>query len=164
VKGKVLIAGIGNIFFGDDGFGVEVVSRLRARPLPDDVLVVDFGIRSYDLAYALMEDWDRVILVDAVARGGRPGTLYTIEPEIPEDGDAALVDAHTMNPVAVFRLVRMLGGRMGRILVIGCEPGEIEAGGEGKIGLSAPVGAAVDRALEAIEELLMRSRTAARTA
>jgi hydrogenase maturation protease len=80
MKGKLLVAGIGNIFLGDDAFGVEVVKRLAQRPLPEGVRVVDFGIRSYDLAYALMDDWDLAILVDALPRGGEAGTVYTVEP------------------------------------------------------------------------------------
>ena len=87
---KGLIAGIGNIFLGDDAFGVEVVNRLRARSLPDHVSLVDFGIRSYDLAYALMDDWDLVILIDALARGAVPGTLYVMDPELPERDDREL--------------------------------------------------------------------------
>ena len=165
MKGKILVAGIGNIFLGDDAFGVEVVNRLGARSLPDHVSLVDFGIRSYDLAYALMDDWDLVILIDALPRGGTPGTLYLIEPELPERDDRELaVDAHTMNPISVLRLVEALGGRMGRILVVGCEPETVEPDEEGNIGLSGPVSIAVDEALRAVEELIMPSRIVARAA
>src|SRR5438477_8282055 len=87
MNGKLLVAGIGNIFLGDDAFGVEVVKRLSQHPFPDGVGVADFGIRSYDLAYALMDDWGLVILVDALPRGGQPGTLYTFQPELPPDGE-----------------------------------------------------------------------------
>ena len=80
---RILVACIGNIFLGDDGFGVEVARRFADRPLPEGVRLVDFGIRSYDLAYAMMEDWELIILVDAVPRGGEPGTVYVIEPELP---------------------------------------------------------------------------------
>lgn len=120
MSGKVLVAGIGNIFLGDDAFGVEVVNRLAQRRLPGNVCVVDFGIRSFDLAYALMEEWELVILVDALPRGGEPGTLYTLEPELPKGGVPPDLDAHTMNPVAVLQLVSALGGEVGRVLVIGC--------------------------------------------
>src|SRR6202030_732892 len=82
MKERILIAGIGNIFLGDDAFGVEVVRRLAARKLPDAIRVVDFGIRGFDLAYALMEGYEITILVDATPRGGQPGTLYTIEPDL----------------------------------------------------------------------------------
>jgi hydrogenase maturation protease len=162
MKGKILVAGIGNIFLGDDAFGVEVVNRLRARSLPDYVSLVDFGIRSYDLAYALMEDWDLVILIDALPRGGVPGTLYTIEPELPEpDEREVVVDAHTMNPVSALQLVEALGGRIGRLLLVGCEPETVEPDREGNIVLSGPVSAAVNEALRAVEELIMPARVVA---
>jgi hydrogenase maturation protease len=165
MKGKLLVAGIGNIFLGDDAFGVEVVKRLAQRPLPEGVRVVDFGIRSYDLAYALMDDWDLAILVDALPRGGEAGTVYTVEPEFPQDGElAGAFDAHTMNPVAVLQLVSALGGRLGHMLVVGCEPVTVEPDPEGKIGLSPPVGAAVDEAIRVIEELIMRERSEATAA
>src|SRR5271166_2774472 len=102
MSGKVLVAGIGNIFLGDDAFGVEVINRLAQRSLPGNVCVADFGIRSFDLAYALMEDWELVILVDALPRGGEPGTLYTLEPELPNgEQSPPNLDAHTVDPVAV---------------------------------------------------------------
>jgi hydrogenase maturation protease len=104
---RVLIAGIGNIFLGDDGFGVEVVGRLSGRRLPEGVEVVDFGIRGMDLAYALHEDYDLVVFVDATPRGGEPGTVYLIEPEIEEDEPVSL-DTHGMDPVKVIRLARSL--------------------------------------------------------
>jgi hydrogenase maturation protease len=157
MNGKVLVAGVGNIFLGDDAFGVEVVQRLAGHRLPDNVQVADYGIRSYDLAYALMEPWELVILVDAVARGDAPGTVYTIEPELPQDGESSVesgFDAHSMNPESVLRLVGKLGGKAGRILVVGCEPASVEAEESGQIGLSEPVQAAVDEAIRMIEELL----------
>lgn len=165
MTGKLLVAGVGNIFLGDDGFGVEVVKRLGQRPLPVGVSVVDFGIRSYDLAYALMDDWDLVILVDALPRGGAAGTLYIIEPELPPDSElTGAFDAHTMNPVAVLQLVSALGGQVGRMLVVGCEPATTEPDQEGRIGLSAPAGAAVDKAVSIIEDLIMRERSEATAA
>ena len=152
---SVLVAGVGNIFLGDDAFGVEVVQRLAQRELPSHVRVVDFGIRSYDLAYALMEPWKLTIMVDAVARGEAPGTLYTIEPELPPAEAAAVnVDAHSMNPVSVLQLVGALGGKVGRMLVIGCEPEKIDMDESGMIGLSKPVLAAVEEAVRRIEELI----------
>ena len=105
---RVLIAGIGNIFLGDDGFGVEVVTRLAGSGLPEGVEVKDFGIRGMDLAYALQDDYDLVVFVDATPRGEEPGTVYLIEPEIEEDGEVSL-DTHGMDPVKVIKLARALG-------------------------------------------------------
>jgi hydrogenase maturation protease len=156
MKGRVLVAGIGNIFLGDDAFGIEVVHRLRQRALPDYVTVKDFGIRSYDLAYALMDDWDLVILADALPRGGKPGTLYTMEPEIPAKDYAGSIDAHTMNPVAALQLVSALGGKVERLLLVGCEPGSLEPSRDGNFTLTAPVSHAIAGAIEIIENLVGR--------
>jgi len=157
MKGKVLVAGIGNIFLGDDAFGVEVAQQLAQRPLPSIVEVRDYGIRSYDLAYALMEDWELVILVDAVPAGDAPGTVYVIEPESPGGAESsAAFDAHTMNPVSVLQLVTALGGTPARILVVGCEPERIDSDEDGQIGLSEPVRRAVDEAVRVIEDLVAR--------
>jgi hydrogenase maturation protease len=156
-NGQILVAGVGNIFFGDDAFGVEVVQQLAQRTLPPYARVVDFGIRSYDLAYALMEPWELVILVDAVPRGGQPGTVYVIEPALPQPGEtpaASGFDGHSMNPVSVLQLVNDLGGKVGRLLVVGCEPATVEADESGQIGLSKPVQAAVEEAVHIIEELI----------
>jgi len=162
MSGKVLVAGIGNIFLGDDAFGVEVVNRLAERKLPGNVCVVDFGIRSFDLAYALMEDWDLVVLVDALPLGGAPGDVYKFEPELPAAEKApSTMDAHTMNPVAVLQLVRTLGGEMPRVLVVGCEPSNVEPDPDGEMGLSGPVAAAVHEAIQLIEELVSQGRTRA---
>lgn len=158
MEGKVLIAGVGNIFLGDDAFGVEVVQRLAQRRLPDHVQVMDFGIRSYDLAYALMEPWELVVLVDAVPVGDDPGTVYTIEPEIPEQSESpadAAFDAHTMNPESVLRMVSALGGKPGRMLIVGCEPARVEPE-SGLMGLSTPVEAAVETAVQTIEEIIRK--------
>jgi hydrogenase maturation protease len=157
---RVLVAGIGNIFLGDDGFGVEVVRRLAAFPLPEGVKVKDFGIRGFDLAYALMDGYDLSILVDATPQGGQPGTLYTIEADVSqltrsEVGDT--IDTHAMNPVRVLHLVKALGGEPGPILVVGCEPGVLEDE-NGTIGLSAPVEAAVDGAVSMVRALIDRGR------
>ncbi|HET7871718.1 MAG TPA: hydrogenase maturation protease [Terriglobales bacterium] len=160
MKGKVLVAGIGNIFLGDDAFGVEVAARLTHRRLPENVVVRDFGIRSYDLAYALMEDWDLAILVDALPRGGPPGTVYALEPQLPENGAVPpVLDAHSMNPVAVLQLVSALGGSCSNLIVVGCEPATVEPDDEGKIGLSEPAAAAVEEALNVVEELIERARS-----
>lgn len=156
-NGKILVAGIGNIFLGDDAFGVEVVQRLAPCALPANVHVVDFGIRSYDLAYALMDAWELVILVDAVPCGGEPGTVYLIEPTLPSEREPPAAfgfDAHAMNPVAALQLVSKLGGEVGRVLVVGCEPSIVDAEEDGNIGLSPPVRAAVDQAIAMIDELI----------
>jgi hydrogenase maturation protease len=159
---RVLIAGIGNIFLGDDGFGVEVVGRLSGRRLPEGVEVVDFGIRGMDLAYALHEDYDLVVFVDATPRGGEPGTVYLIEPEIEEDEPVSL-DTHGMDPVKVIRLARALGARPARTLVIGCEPQVIPGRRGGSqthhyddmlMELSEPVRAAVEEAAKLVESLV----------
>jgi hydrogenase maturation protease len=165
MNGKILIAGIGNIFLGDDAFGVEVAKRLSQRPQPQNVNVKDFGIRSYDLAYALMDDWDLVILVDALPRGGKPGTLYVLEPELPQSGLVpAALDAHEMNPVAVLHLVSALGGNVGRMLVVGCEPATVEADEHGDFSLSASVRAAVEEAVRLVENLITRTHSEATAA
>ena len=154
MKPPLLIAGIGNIFFGDDAFGSEVARALMRRPLPEGVRVEDFGIRSYDLAYALMEGGD-AILIDAVPRGETPGTLYLIEPDPDglEGDDGIIADAHSMNPVRVLEMVRSLGGQTGRLYLVGCEPSVLETD-DGAMGLSESVQAAVPHAIEMIESLM----------
>jgi hydrogenase maturation protease len=118
---RLLVAGIGNIFFGDDAFGVEVARRMVGRPLPEAVRVVDFGIRGYDLAYALLDGYQAAILVDATARGGPPGSLYIIEPDC-EPASAQALDAHSLDPVQVLRFAQSMGGGLPRLLLVGCEP------------------------------------------
>ncbi len=156
---RVLVAGIGNIFLGDDGFGVEVVRRLAGRELPEGVEVKDFGIRGMDLAYALQEDYELVVFVDATPRGEEPGTVYLIEPEIEDDGEVTL-DTHGMDPVKVIKLSRALGARPTRTLVVGCEP-QVVLGGEDYdemlMELSEPVRAAVEEAVKLVESLVEQS-------
>jgi hydrogenase maturation protease len=159
MKGEVLIAGIGNIFLGDDAFGVEVIQRLSGKSQPAGVVVKDFGIRGYDLAFALMQEWDLAILVDALPLGGEAGTVYTFEPELPASAMPVAPDAHSMNPVAVLQLVGAMGGTTGRVLVVGCEPAAVDPDQEGTIGLSEPVAAAVDEAINVIEGLITRVRS-----
>jgi hydrogenase maturation protease len=149
----VLVAGIGNLFLGDDAFGVEVLRRLSQRPLPKDVHAVDFGIRGVDLAYALLESWDAAILVDATPRGGEPGTLYVVEPAT---GGPPSIEAHAMDPVRVLSFARELGQVPPILRVVGCEPVSVEEG----IGLSPPVEAAVEPAIAKIEQLLSELRHA----
>ncbi len=157
---RILIAGIGNIFFGDDAFGSEVARRLASRthPLPDGVRVVDFGIRGFDLTYALLDGYDATILVDATPRGGTPGTLYVIEPDSrdangPEDADL-LIQTHGMDPVKVLRLARALNGQPMRVLLVGCEPETLGTDEDPVMGMSAAVEGAVDEALPLIDSLV----------
>jgi hydrogenase maturation protease len=153
--GRILIAGIGNIFFGDDAFGVEVARRMAQRPLPEGVRVVDFGIRGLDLAYALLDPWEAVILVDAVPRGGPIGTIYVLEPEVDPAGTAGMaVEPHAMNPLAVLRTARELGSRIERVLLVGCEPSPCALEDDMRMELSEPVAAAVVHATTLIESLV----------
>ncbi len=157
----ILVACIGNIFLGDDGFGVEVARRFAPRPLPEGVRVVDFGIRGLDLAYALLDGSEVTIFVDATPRGGAPGTIYVIEPDLADVYSAKLeappVEAHSMNPMNVLRMVVAMGGTLERILLVGCEPATL-GGEEGVMGLSEPVAAAVDEAVATIESLVSTLR------
>ncbi len=156
-KPTILIAGIGNIFLGDDGFGVEVVRRLAGRKLPEAVRVTDFGIRGFDLAYALQDGYATTILVDACPRGHAPGTLYVIEPDLKTLDDPAApqatIEAHAMNPVSVLRMARAMNIEVKNILLVGCEP-ETLGGEQGQMGLSATVEAAIDEAVNMIESLI----------
>jgi hydrogenase maturation protease len=165
---RVLVAGIGNVFLADDGFGVEVAALLAREELPAGVEVRDFGIRGLALAYELQEGWDAVVLVDAVPRGGEPGTLYVIEPEI-EDGQMTAMDAHGMDPVKVLGLARSLGSLPPRILVVGCEP-EVQMTGEEEdivMELSPPVRAATIEAVglvrSVLDDLLTQDREESRS-
>jgi hydrogenase maturation protease len=153
---RVLVAGIGNIFLGDDAFGVEVAQRLLRQSWPDDVRVVDFGIRGFDLAYAILDGPALSILVDATPRGGAPGTLYVIEPDLDAANTQAGpgIDTHGMDPLKVLQLVHTFGGRPERMLVVGCEPATFGPEGEGQMGLSAPVEAALDGAVRLVEQLV----------
>ncbi len=149
---KVLVAGIGNVFHGDDGFGVEVVRRLGERQVPDGVDVTDFGIRGIDLMYALGDGYRTVILVDASARGHTPGTVSLIEPDA--GGFGGTVDAHGLDPAQVLRLARDSGPVPPRVLLVACEPSARTSDTTWEMELSAPVGAAVDEAVRLIERLL----------
>lgn len=156
-KPRVLIAGVGNIFLGDDAFGVEVARRLAARDLPEGVTVIDFGIRGLDLTYALLDGHEAVILVDATPRGGAPGTLYVLEPTVEgSSGDTPPVEGHGMDPVKVLRLAAAMGGRVGRLLLVGCEPAPPGGEDDMRMGLSDPVRAAVDEAVDVVESLIAR--------
>ena len=150
---RILVAGIGNIFMGDDAFGCAVADSLAQRELPQGVRVTDFGIRSYDLAYAIMDGYDAVIMVDAMPRGEPAGTVFLIEVDSAEldalpPGEA---DAHSMNPVAALQLVRALGGEAHNLYVVGCEPAVLETE---EIGLSEAVRAAIPGAVAMVEGLI----------
>jgi len=149
---RTLVAGVGNIFFGDDGFGVEVARRLAERELPAGVTVADYGISGMHLAYDLSNGYDRAILIDATPRGGAPGTVYVIEPERPAETESAsaLFDAHGMQPEVVLGALEMLGAKTGQMLIVGCEPANSDPG----IGLSGPVAAAVDNAVRVVLDLI----------
>jgi hydrogenase maturation protease len=154
-KPTILVAGIGNIFLGDDGFGVEVARRLTARQLPEAVRVVDFGIRGFDLAYALQDGYETTILVDAYPHGQTPGTVSVIEPDL-DDLDRTpgeFVQPHAMNPMNVLRMAKAMNGATKRVLLVGCEPKNL-GGEEGHMGLSDACEAALDQAVTRIELLV----------
>jgi hydrogenase maturation protease len=185
VTARMLIAGVGNIFLGDDGFGVEVASRLATADLPDWVRVADYGISGMHLAYDLAEGYDSTILVDATPRGGEPGTVYVMEldtsapsaaaapaaheapaaPEMhtaheapgapPAGSGIPLLDAHGMQPDVVLGMLNLLGAEPGQVFLVGCEPASTEEG----IGLSEPVTAAVDEAVRIVLDLVRTADT-----
>ncbi len=150
----VLVAGIGNIFLSDDGFGIEVANRLAARPLPAGVRVADFGIRGVHLAYELLDGYDGLVLIDAMPMGESPGTVTVIEPEadgdLVPDEEAPVVDAHSMSPDVVLATLARLGGSVPRVYVVGCQPASLDE----HMGLSPPVAAAVDGAVELCRQLI----------
>ena len=152
---RVLVAGIGNVFMGDDGFGVEVARRLAEREQAPGVEVADFGIRGLDLVYALGEGYDVAIFVDAVPRGQEPGTLFLIEHQQSELDEPVALDAHGMDPVKVLALAAQIGDAPERVLIVGCEPAVRMSGEEEEIvgELSEPVAAAVDEAVRMVEKL-----------
>jgi hydrogenase maturation protease len=155
----ILVAGIGNIFLGDDGFGVEVAQRLSQRTFPEGVRIVDFGIRGLDLAYALSDGPQVTILIDACPRGDAPGTLYVVEPDLTSinspNGPQIAVDAHAMNPMNVLCMAKSMGAPLQRILLVGCEPATLGPE-EGQMGLSEVVENAIERAVALTESLVTR--------
>ena len=157
---RILIAGIGNIFFGDDAFGGEVIKELIKSPLPEGVDAVDFGIRGYDLAYAIMDGYAATILVDITARGEPPGTVYLIELDQEKIGslEATAPDGHSLDPVAVLRLTQSLGGQIERLCLVACEPAVLETE-DGRIELSESVQAAVPEAVRMIRRLIDKLRS-----
>ena len=156
---SILIAGIGNIFLGDDGFGCEVLRHLSQRSWPENVRVFDFGIRGFDLAYALLDGVDLAILVDTTSRGEAPGTLYTIEPDVGEleavDSNATSIETHGMDPLKVLSMVKSMGGKLNKIVLVGCEP-ETFGPEEGSMELSSAVAAAVPAAAQIVETLVAK--------
>jgi hydrogenase maturation protease len=170
---RTLVAGVGNIFLGDDGWGVEVARALAQRgpgDLPAGAEVADFGIRGVHLAYQLMDGYDLLVLVDAMPRGEQPGTVYVLEPDLagvgvdphdPEPGPVAMPDAHSMDPGTVLALLAAVNGGtvpVRRVVVVGCEPATVEDG----IGLSPPVAAAVEQGVAAVVDLLTHTPVEAR--
>jgi hydrogenase maturation protease len=145
---QILVAGVGNAWLGDDGFGSKVVARLQELEPPEGVTVLDFGTGGLDLAYEVMRGYDALLLIDVSRQGGEPGTLYVIEPageEIKPIEDGESVNPHGMDPRTVLRFLKTVGGWPGRVVVVACEPaGEEELGFE----LSAEVESAVERAAE----------------
>jgi hydrogenase maturation protease len=154
-KKRVMIAGVGNIFMKDDGFGVEVVKRMMNKEFPEGVELRDFGTGGLKLAYDLMKGYDCLILLDASRRGGNPGTLYVIEPNerefqsTIEEGDS--IDPHGSDPVTVLRFVKAFGSWPGKVMIVACEPTSTD---DFEIGLSSPVRASVDKAVEFVDEII----------
>ena len=160
---RILVAGVGNIFLGDDGFGCEVARRLESESWPDGVHVADYGIRGVHLAYQLLEGYDTLILIDAARRGETPGTLFVIEPDFgdPENLERTesgfMLDAHSMDPEMVLGILADLGGKVERVVIVGCEPADVDE----RMGLSSPVAGAVDAGAGAVRVLIARVRTGA---
>lgn len=155
---KTLIAGIGNIFLGDDAFGCEVIRELARLPLPGNVQVEDFGIRGYDLAFAITQGYDTIILVDTMLRSSVPGALYLVEPDLEVIEKLALTapDPHSLDPVSVLQFARSIGPLTGKLLLVGCEP-LVLGDDDGEMGLSQPVRDAVPQAVAMIRSLLRDS-------
>jgi hydrogenase maturation protease len=157
---QILVAGVGNAWLQDDAFGGEVARRLETQGVPSGVKVMDFGTNGLDLSYEVMRGYDALIIVDASRQGEVPGTLYQMEaqredfPTTIEDGET--IDLHGMDPHTVLRFVSATGGWPGKVMVIGCEPGEVDDVG---LGLTPPVAAAVDRAVELVRETIGELQT-----
>jgi hydrogenase maturation protease len=156
MTGRILVAGVGNVFLRDDAFGVEVVRLLSERPQPPGVQIKDYGIRGVHLVYELLDGYDLFVLVDAAPRGEAPGTVSVLEVELPSPEAQPVIDAHSLTPDAIFGLLSSLGGHSGRNLVVACEPAEVDAG----MGLSDPVREALPHAVRAVEEILAQATAA----
>lgn len=155
VRKRVMIAGVGNIFLKDDGFGSAVIKRINAKEFGEEIEIKDFGIGGLKLAYDLMKGYDALILIDASQRGEEPGTLYVLEPEEKEvESDleqGGPIDPHGADPATILRFVKALGAWPGRVIIIACEPDTVE---DFQIGLSKQVNAAVDKAMELVKEII----------
>jgi hydrogenase maturation protease len=160
MTGRILVAGVGNVFLRDDAFGVEVVKLLAERPQPPGVQIKDYGIRGVHLVYELLDGYDLFVLVDAAPLGQTPGTVTVLEVELPSPDAQPVIDAHSLTPDAIFGLLSSLGGHPGRNLVVACEPAEVDAG----MGLTEPVRAALPHAVRAVEEILARATSAGQQA
>src|SRR3954452_4319592 len=156
---QILVAGVGHAWLEGDAFGGECARRLENRGVPSGVTVMDFGTGGLDLAYEVMRGYDALVLLDASRQGGEPGTLYVLEPTLADYGgpieDGEVINPHGMDPATMLRFVNAIGGFSGKVVVIGCEPGEVDDVG---LGLTPPVEAAVDRALELVGETLTELR------
>ena len=152
---RILVAGIGNIFLGDDGFGSEVVRHVPVQQDNSGLRVVDYGIGGMHLAYDLLDDWDALVLVDAIPSRGRPGALHVFEADHETYSTTAALDAHSMDPAAVFASLKALGGRPPYTIVVGCEAESVDDG----IGLTDAVAGAVPRAIHAVEAVVAGLRT-----
>jgi hydrogenase maturation protease len=147
----MLVAGVGNVFLGDDGFGVEVVRLLSMEPVSAAVRLADFGIRGVHLGYELLDgSYEEVLLVDTMVRGGEPGTLYLVEIDVLPESRSAAPDPHRMDLRAVLSWVRAHGGELGRVRLVACEPLSLEE----ELGLSPPVERGAREAAHWIRELL----------
>jgi hydrogenase maturation protease len=163
----ILVACVGNIFLGDDGFGVEVARSLAHRTLSSNVFVKDYGIRGFDLAYALLEPWTAIILIDALPRNDAPGTLYIVEPDLSHMGNPTApgmeMNPHGMDPVRVLNLTLTMGDILAPLFLIGCQPHDFGDEINGRMGLSEPVQSVVEDASNMVEELIAKIRISART-
>jgi hydrogenase maturation protease len=159
----ILVAGIGNIFLGDDGFGSEVARRMSERVLGRGVRVIDFGIRGVDFLYALLDGYEATIIIDTVSRGGAPGTIYIVDPDVHElTANGAAVEPHAMDPFRTLALARSMGAVLSNVRMVGCEPATFGPPDEGQMGLSACVSAAVEQAVDVVQSLITEmSRVAA---
>ena len=153
MTGRILVAGVGNVFLRDDAFGVEVVRLLVERPQPPGVQIRDYGIRGVHLVYELLDGYDLFVLIDAAPRGEAPGTVSVLEVELPSPEAQPVIDAHSLTPDAIFGLLSSLGGQPGRNLVVACEPADVEPG----MGLTDPVREALPHAVRAVEEILAQA-------
>ncbi len=150
---QILVAGVGNAWLGDDGFGGEVIKALEKRELPDGVKIQDFGSGGLDLAYEVMRGYHALLLIDVSTQGGEPGTLYVIEPDPDEIKggieDGEVLSPHGMDPATVLRFVKAVHGWPGKVVVVACEPADVE---EMAMELTPEVRAVVEKAVDLVLE------------